>query len=116
MSPQFTLHSNLFTFLFSVFLALTSEKEYDLAELSCIDTEEAKEYLKEHTLSLLKKIREHLSTIGMEAAALPEDEAQKYLLAVSVCFLYSKLQLYCIFQILYAFLFYSTHSLCCFRP
>ena len=87
----------LFSFFFLVFLALTSEKEYDLAELSHIDTEEAKEYSKEHTLSLLKKIREHLSTLGIEAAALPEDEAQKYLLTVSVCFHYSKLHLYYIF-------------------
>ena len=94
MRSQSTLHLNLSTFLFFVFLALTSEKEYDLAELSHIDTEEAKEYSKEHTLSLLKKIREHLSTVGMEAAALPEDEAQKYLLAVSDCFHYSKSQLY----------------------
>ena len=99
MSPQSTSHLNFHfhSFFSLVILALTSEKEYDLAELSHINTEEAKEYSKEHTLSLLKKIREHLSTLGMEAAALPEDEAQKYLLAVSVCFHYSKLHLYCIF-------------------
>ena len=48
-----------------------------------VDVKETAESSKKHTYDLLKKIREHLSLIGMEAAALPEDQAQKYFLAVS---------------------------------
>ena len=47
------------------------------------DVKETAESSKKHTYDLLKMIREHLSLIGMEAAALPGDQAQKYILAVS---------------------------------
>ena len=54
-----------------------------MADLARIDTEEAAEYTKDHTPDLLKNIREHLSPVSLEAAVLPEDDAQKHLLAVS---------------------------------
>ena len=48
------------------------------------DTQKATEYGKKHTLELLRKIREQLTEVGLQAAALPEDIAQKDTLAVSV--------------------------------
>ena len=52
------------------FSAWPTEKEYNLAELARLDTEEAQDYSKEHTLALLKKIQENLSRVGLEATAL----------------------------------------------
>ena len=72
----------LFIYLF-LFLALEPEQDLNLAQLAEADVKETAESSKKHTYDLLKKIREHLSSIGMEAAALPEDQAQKYFLAVS---------------------------------
>ena len=68
----------------SYFTALQPEQELDLAQLAEADTLEAAEYGKKHTLELLRKIREQLTEVGLQAAALPEDVAQKYILAVSV--------------------------------
>ena len=66
------------------FAALQLEQELDLAQLVGADTQEATEYGKKHTLELLRKIREQLTEVGLQAAALPEDVAQKYILVVSV--------------------------------
>ena len=68
----------------SHFSALQPKQELDLAQLAEVDTQDATEYGKRHTLELLKKIREQLTEVGLQAAALPEDMAQKYILAVSV--------------------------------
>ena len=68
----------------SPFLALEPEQDLGLAQLAEADVKETAASSKKHTYDLLKKIREHLSSIGMEAAALPEDQAQKYILAVGV--------------------------------
>ena len=68
----------------SYFTALQPEQELDLAQLAEADTQEATEYGKKHTLELLRKIREQLTEVGLQAAVLPEDVAQKYILAVSV--------------------------------
>ena len=65
------------------FLALQPEQELDLAQLVEVDTQDATEYGKEHTLELLK-IMEQLTEVGLQAVALPEDVAQNYILAVSV--------------------------------
>ena len=70
--------------LYSHFSALQPEQGLDLAQMAEADTQEATEYGKKHTLELLKKIREQLTEVGLQAAALPEDVAQKYILAVSV--------------------------------
>ena len=67
------------------FVALQPEQELDLAQLAEADTQEAADYGKKHTLELLQKIREQLTTVGLQAVALPEDQAQKYILAVSSC-------------------------------
>ena len=68
----------------SLFLALQPEQELDLAQLAEADTQDTTEYGKRHTLELLKKIREQLTEVGLQAAALLEDVAQKYILVVSV--------------------------------
>ena len=71
--------------MFSIFLkALQPEQELDLAQLAEVDTQDTAEYGKRHTLELLKKIREQLTEVGLQAAALLEDVAQKYILAVSI--------------------------------
>ena len=72
-------------FFISLFLfsALEPEQDLSLAQLAEVDVKETAESSKKHTYDLSKKIREHLSLIGMEAAALPKDQAQKYILAVS---------------------------------
>ena len=80
MSPFFFFFFFIYLFLFS---ALEPEQDLNLAQLAEADVKETSESSKKHTYDLLKKIREHLSSIGMEAAALPEDQAQKYFLAVS---------------------------------
>ena len=72
----------LFIYLF-LFSALGPEQDLNLAQFVEADVKETAESSKKHTYDLLKKIREHLSSIGMEAAALPKDQAQKYILAVS---------------------------------
>ena len=72
----------LFIYLF-LFSALGPEQDLNLAQFAEADVKETAESSKKHTYDLLKKIREHLSLIGMEATALPEDQAQKYILAVS---------------------------------
>ena len=69
---------------FPYFVALQPEWELDLAQLAGADTQEAAKYGKKHTLELLRKIQEQLSEVGLQAAALPEDQAQKYILAVSL--------------------------------
>ena len=74
---------SFFFFLFFLFLALEPEQDLSLAQLAEANVKETAESSKKHTYDLLKKIREHLSLIGMEAAALPKDQAQKYILAVS---------------------------------
>ena len=68
----------------SIFLALQPEQELGLAQLAEADTQAAAEYGKRHTLELLRKIREQLTEVGLQAAALLEAVAQKYILAVSV--------------------------------
>ena len=68
----------------SHFSALQPEQELDLAQLAEADTQDAIEYGKRHTLELLKKIREQLTGMGLQAAALLENMAQKYILAVSI--------------------------------
>ena len=68
----------------SHFLALQPKQELDLAQLAEVDTQDTAEYGKRHTLELLKKIREQLTEVGLQAAALLEDMAQKYILAVSI--------------------------------
>ena len=74
----------LFLFIyFFLFSALGPEQDLNLTQFAEADVKETAESSKKHTYDLLKKIREHLSSIGMEAAALPEDQAQKYILAVS---------------------------------
>ena len=74
----------LFLFIyFFLFSALGPEQDLNLAQFAEADVKETAESSKKHTYDLLKKIREHLSPIGMEAAALPKDQAQKYILAVS---------------------------------
>ena len=73
----------IINFIYFLFLALEPEQDLSLAQLAEADVKETAESSKKHTYDLLKKIREHLSLIGMEAAALPEDQAQKYFLAVS---------------------------------
>ena len=74
----------LFLFIyFFLFSALGPEQDLNLTQFAEADVKETAESSKKHTYDLLKKIREHLSLIGMEAAALPEDQAQKYILAVS---------------------------------
>ena len=65
-------------------LALQPEQELDLAQLAEVDSQDTTEYGKRHTLELLKKIRKQLTEVGLQAAALPEDVAQKYILAVGV--------------------------------
>ena len=72
-----------FLFVYFYFSALKPEQDLSLAQLVEADVKETAESSKKHTYDLLKKIREHLSLIGMEAAALPKDQAQKYILAVS---------------------------------
>ena len=67
----------------SIFVALQPEQERDLAQLAEADTQEVADYGKKHTLELLQKIREQLAEVGLQAAALPEDQAQKYILAVN---------------------------------
>ena len=74
--------SSFFISLF-LFSALKPEQDLSLAQLVEADVKETAASSKKHTYDLLKKIREHLSLIGMEAAALPKDQAQKYFLAVS---------------------------------
>ena len=69
----------------SIFVALQPEQELDLAQLVEADTQEAANYGKKHSLEFLWKIREQLTEVGLQAAALPEDQAQKYILAVSSC-------------------------------
>ena len=76
------IHVFFFISLF-LFSALKPEQDLSLAQLVEVDVKETAESSKKHTYDLLKKIREHLSLIGMEAAALPKDQAQKYILAVS---------------------------------
>ena len=49
-----------------------------------VDTQDTIEYGKKHTLELLRKNRKQLTEVGIHAAALPEDMAQKYILVVSV--------------------------------
>ena len=66
------------------FAALQPKQDLDLAQVAEADTQEAAEYGKKHTLELLKRIREQLTEMGLQAAALPEDVAQKYILTVSV--------------------------------
>ena len=66
------------------FSALQPEQELDLAQLAEVDTQDATEYGKRHTLELLKKIREQLTEVGLQDAALLEDVVQKYILAVSI--------------------------------
>ena len=66
------------------FKAFQPEQELDLAQLAEADTQDTAEYGKRHTLELLKKIREQLTEVGLQAAALLEDVAEKYILAVSV--------------------------------
>ena len=66
------------------FAPLQPEQELDLAQLAEADIQEATEYGKKHTLKLLRKIREQLTEVGLQAAALLGDVAQKYILAVSV--------------------------------
>ena len=74
----------LFLFIyFFLFSALEPEQDLNLAQFAEADVKETAESSKKHTYDLLKKIREHLSLIGMEATALPKDQAQKYILAVS---------------------------------
>ena len=74
----------LFLFIyFFLFSALEPEQDLNLAQFTEADVKETAESSKKHTYDLLKKIREHLSSIGMEATALPKDQAQKYFLAVS---------------------------------
>ena len=73
----------LFIYLFIYFSALEPKQDLNLAQFVEAYVKETAESSKKHTYDLLKKIREHLSSIGMEAAALPEDQAQKYILAVS---------------------------------
>ena len=73
----------LFLFIYFFFSALEPEQDLNLAQFVEADVKETAESSKKHTYDLLKKIREHLSSIGMEATALPEDQAQKYILAVS---------------------------------
>ena len=68
----------------SYFTALQPEQELDLAQLVEADIQEATEYGKKHTLKLLRKIRKQLTEVGLQAAALLEDMAQKYILAVNV--------------------------------
>ena len=69
----------------SQFFKLSNQsKKLDLAQLAEVGTQDAAEYGKRHTLELLKKIREQLTEVGLQAAALLEDVAQKYILAVSV--------------------------------
>ena len=58
------------------FVALQPEQELDLAQLAEADTQEAADYEKKHTLEFLSKIREQLTEVGLQAAALPEDQAQ----------------------------------------
>ena len=72
----------LFIYFF-LFSALGPEQDLNLAQFAEADVKETAESSKKHTYDLLKKIREHLSSIGMEATALPEGQAQKYILAVS---------------------------------
>ena len=67
----------------SYLTALQPEQELDLAQLAETDIQEATEYGKKHTLELLRKITEQLMEVGLQAAALLEDMAQKYILAVS---------------------------------
>lgn len=50
------------------------------------DVQETADYRKKYTLDLLIKILEHLTEVGLELAALPEDQAQKFILAVSFSF------------------------------
>ena len=50
--------------------ALQPEQELDLAQLVEADTQEAAKYGKKHTLELLRKIREQLTEVGLQAAAL----------------------------------------------
>ena len=69
----------------STFVAFQPEQELDLAQLAEADTQDTADYGKKHTLELLQKIREQLTVVGLQAAALPEDQAQKYFLAVSSC-------------------------------
>ena len=64
----------IYLFLFS---ALKPEQDLSLAQLVEADVKETAESSKKHTYDLLKKIREHLSLIGMEAAALPEGSSSK---------------------------------------
>ena len=74
----------LFLFIyFFLFSALGPEQDLTLTQFAEADVKETAESSKKHTYDLLKKIREHLSLIGMEATALPTDQAQKYILAVS---------------------------------
>ena len=74
----------LFLFIyFFLFSALGPEQDLNLTQFAEADVKETAKSSKKHTYDLLKKIREHLSSIGMEATALPEDQAQKYILAVS---------------------------------
>ena len=75
--------SYFYLFTFFLFLALGPEQDLNLAQFVEADVKETAESSKKHTYDLLKKIREHLSSIGMEATALPKDQAQKYFLAVS---------------------------------
>ena len=67
-----------FLFLFIIFFlfsALEPEQDLNLAQFAEADVKETAESSKKHTYDLLKKITEHLSLIGMEAAALPKDQA-----------------------------------------
>ena len=72
-----------FLFLYFYFQLSNLNKISVWPNLPEADVKETAESSKKHTYDLLKKIRKHLSSIGMEAAALPKDQAQKYILAVS---------------------------------
>ena len=58
--PQFLSVIIFFSFSFS---ALASKQNYNLANMSEMEVEETKEYLKQHTLELLKQICECLSCL-----------------------------------------------------
>ena len=59
----------------SHFSALQPKQELELGQLAEVDTQDATEYGKRHTLELLKKIREQLTEVGLQAVALLEDVA-----------------------------------------
>ena len=77
----------LISHIFILFIsALQPEQDLDPRKLGAIDVIEAKEASKQSTLVLIQQIRCNLTKVGLQTAALPEDQAHQYMLTISLPF------------------------------